>query len=267
MKNASLTASIFDRVASEYDAFRLPTPERVPLLLTEMLGRRPNLVVDLGAGTGLSTMVWKSTAERVIGIEPNNEMRTIGESKAGNTNIQFRKGDSGDTGLADGEVDIVVSTSALHWMDPDLTVPEVTRILRSGGLFAGITEVGSPTIDPAVEFAYQQTRAAASKLRQDRSLWSTVPRWDLAEYLARLRESEHFDYAKEICFHEEVVGNAAQFVGWARSVGVVRGVLREGFSEEEIGLPALRETAESVIGAAKPWHISYTMTLGVKKSQ
>ena len=57
MKNASLTASIFDRVASEYDAFRLPTPERVPLLLTEMLGRRPNLVVDLGAGTGLSTMV------------------------------------------------------------------------------------------------------------------------------------------------------------------------------------------------------------------
>jgi predicted RNA methylase len=42
-------------------------------------GRRPKLVVDLGAGTGLSTRVWATEADSVVGVEPNDAMRCVAE--------------------------------------------------------------------------------------------------------------------------------------------------------------------------------------------
>jgi predicted O-methyltransferase YrrM len=45
-------------------------------LLTQLIDTpHPRLVVDLGSGTGLSTVLWGERAERVIGIEPNADMR------------------------------------------------------------------------------------------------------------------------------------------------------------------------------------------------
>jgi predicted RNA methylase len=37
-------------------------------------------VVDLGSGTGLSTGIWAAHAERVVGIEPLDEMRQVAEA-------------------------------------------------------------------------------------------------------------------------------------------------------------------------------------------
>lgn len=73
------TTRIFDGVSAEYDNFRLPTLRFVPETLIGVLGRRPRCVVDLGAGTGLSTFVWKDEADYVIGVEPNKEMREEAE--------------------------------------------------------------------------------------------------------------------------------------------------------------------------------------------
>ncbi|GJM69351.1 hypothetical protein HMSSN036_15670 [Paenibacillus macerans] len=52
------------------------------------LGRAPEYVADVGCGTGLSTMIWLKHAERVIGIEPNDDMRGVALSRLRETGAQ-----------------------------------------------------------------------------------------------------------------------------------------------------------------------------------
>ena len=72
----------FTGFAHCYDAHR-PEP---PPVLAEILTRRaqverPDLVVDLGSGTGLSTIYWAERAEGVVGIEPSPDMRRQAEAR------------------------------------------------------------------------------------------------------------------------------------------------------------------------------------------
>ncbi len=62
--------------ASSYNRVRPTPPPALLDLLTQLIGMpHPALVVDVGSGTGLSTAIWGERAERVIGIEPNADMR------------------------------------------------------------------------------------------------------------------------------------------------------------------------------------------------
>src|SRR5262245_52915579 len=56
--------------AEQYQAVRPRPPEALVDLLTQYARcARPQLVADLGCGTGLSTQLWIDRAERVVGIE------------------------------------------------------------------------------------------------------------------------------------------------------------------------------------------------------
>ncbi len=102
MDRIARTAGIFDGVAAEYDEFRLPTPKRVPSLLTRMLGRRPRLVVDLGSGTGsvaLKAAEVVGQTGNVVGVDLSEEMvdvarRRLGKTGPGNLTLQQGRGES-----------------------------------------------------------------------------------------------------------------------------------------------------------------------------
>ena len=74
MSSDSLDAplsAIWTGVADSYDAYRPHTPAVLLDLLPQLaITQRPQLVVDLGSGTGLSTYTWSEHADRVIGVEP-----------------------------------------------------------------------------------------------------------------------------------------------------------------------------------------------------
>ena len=73
MQNSS---EIWTGKARNYDQVRPTPPSALLDLLTQLIHMpHPTLVVDLGSGTGLSTAIWGERAERVIGIEPNTDMR------------------------------------------------------------------------------------------------------------------------------------------------------------------------------------------------
>src|SRR5437764_8335768 len=73
-------AAIWTGVADAYDAYRPHTPAVLLDLLPQLAGiQRPQLVVDLGSGTGLSTFDWVGRADAVIGVEPNADMRRRAE--------------------------------------------------------------------------------------------------------------------------------------------------------------------------------------------
>jgi SAM-dependent methyltransferase len=259
----------FSGQAEVYDAHRPRPPAVIPDMLTQLARTpRPRLVVDLGSGTGLSTFIWADRAEAVVGIEPNADMRTVAEArKAAHANavtVRFQGGIAAQTGLPDGCADIVTCSQSLHWMEPESTLAEVARILRSGGVFAAYDYHRSPTMDWEAEEALAAFWTQVDMVEKAHGL-PRRQRWSKEEHLQRMRASGRFHYVRETWVHSIEMGNAERLVGLARSHGSIGVLLREGLSEAEIGLDALRVAAERTLGdEARPWFLSYTVRIGIK---
>src|SRR5215831_17383768 len=133
-----LEASGYDRVgfAERYDLHR-PRPPRALLdLLPPLAGvERPRLVVDLGSGSGLSTRFWAERSEEVVGVEPNDAMRSDAEEANDDPNVRFVGASAYETGLPEGCADLVTAAQSLQWMRPERVFPEIGRLLRPGGVF------------------------------------------------------------------------------------------------------------------------------------
>jgi ubiquinone/menaquinone biosynthesis C-methylase UbiE len=135
------SSDVWTGKASSYNRVRPTPPPALLDLLTQLIGMlHPALVVDLGSGTGLSTVIWGERAGQVIGIEPNADMRAQAIRKIAHhpyaAHIEYREGVAHQTGLPDECADIVTCAQSLHWMEPTSTLAEIARILRPGGLFA-----------------------------------------------------------------------------------------------------------------------------------
>ena len=229
----------------------------------------PPVVVDLGSGTGLSTVLWAERARQVIGIEPNAEMRAQAERQQflspHGERIQYRDGLSTQTGLETDSVDIVTCSQSLHWMEPEPTFAEVTRILRPGGLFVAYDYDWPPTVAWEVEQAYHEVIARFRQIRAERAIERGVKSWSKEQHLTRMQESGQFRYVKELVVHQIEEGNAERFIGLTLSYGIARYLKQRYLTEQEVGLDHLRRVAQDFIGPEPiPWYFSYRVRLGIK---
>ena len=241
--------------AELYDRYRPRAPRALVDLLCLLAGmERPRLVVDLGSGTGLSTEVWAGRADEIVGVEPSPAMRTIAEGRAP-AEIRYVDANSTATGVSDGSVDVVTAAQSLHWMDPEPTFAEVARILRPGGVFAAYDYSVPPVVHPEVDEAFEVVceRVSTPKARIDK------------EHLGRMGDSGRFRRARELHVHSVEEGDAERVVQFALSLGSVAGLLREGSTEDELGLTELRAVAERVLGDRPvPWFLGYRVRVGVR---
>jgi ubiquinone/menaquinone biosynthesis C-methylase UbiE len=123
----------FGGVAADYDRLRpSPPPEAVDWLLPD----RCDVVVDLAAGTGLLTRALAGKADHVIAVEPDERMRSVLQARSADVEVLPGRGES--IPLPDASADAVFVSSAWHWMNPSLAVPEIARVLRDGGRFGVI---------------------------------------------------------------------------------------------------------------------------------
>jgi SAM-dependent methyltransferase len=257
----------FSGFAGIYDAFRPRPPAALVDLLTQLAAvERPALVVDIGSGTGLSTVIWSGRAEQVIGIEPNADMRRQAEARSIDAaDVTYRDADSSTTGLPEGCADIVTCSQALHWLEPEPTFAEVARILRPGGIFAAYDCDWPPTMHWEAELAYDTLMRRGTQIERERGLDEDVRRWQKSGHLERMRSSCRFRYVREVLLHHVEPGNAERLVGLAKSQGGIAGLLRHGVSEEEIGLDVLRTEANRVLGSEmRPWFWSYRVRVGIR---
>jgi len=251
-----------------YDAFR-PRPPLALLDILTQLARapRPALVVDLGSGTGPSTAIWAARAASVVGVEPSDDMRGQAEARiAGEpANVRYHAGYANATGLPDGCADIVTCSQSLHWMEPVSTFAEIARVLRHGGVFAAYDCDLPPTLNVEIEQACQAFAVQKHVAERAHGFSRDVRAWDKQGHLERMRASGQFRLTKEIVLHHVEQGGAERLVGLELSQGGVATLLKNGVSEDEIGITALRETARRLLGdAVVPWYFSYRVRLGVK---
>ena len=135
-------AARFSGVADQYDAVRPQPPADLITVITQWSGRAWPDVVDLGAGTGLSSVAWAGRARQVTAVEPAGDMRRraerrIGDARAGSgTRFTVLDATAEATGLPGGCADVVTASQAMHWFDPDRALPEIARLLCPGGVLA-----------------------------------------------------------------------------------------------------------------------------------
>lgn len=94
-------------------------------------------VADVGSGTGLLTRHLLERGCKVVGVEPNLEMREAAEGLLADTgDFGSAQGSAEATGLADGWADAVTAAQAFHWFDAGAARREFQRILRPRGWVA-----------------------------------------------------------------------------------------------------------------------------------
>lgn len=261
------SSNIWTGKASSYDRARPTPPPALLDLLTQLIHLpHPALVVDLGSGTGLSTAIWSERAERVIGIEPNADMRKEALHKVENhpyaAHIEYREGVAHQTGLPDGCADIVTAAQAFHWMEPTATLAEVARILRPGGLFAAYDYDWPPTIYWELDLLAQEASSRLMELLRERGLTQSIKIWSKNKHLDNIRESGHFRLTREALLHHIEQGDAARFLEMARSNAFSS---QFQFSEQESGLDRLSNAASQLLGSEPvPWYVSYRVRIGIK---
>jgi ubiquinone/menaquinone biosynthesis C-methylase UbiE len=123
----------FGSVATDYDRYR-PSPP--PQMLDWLIPPGAQAVLDLAAGTGAVTRELIGRAPRVIAVEPDERMRAVLTARCPEAEVLAGRGE--DIPLPDASVDAVLISSAWHWLDPDRAVPEITRVLRAGGVLGVI---------------------------------------------------------------------------------------------------------------------------------
>jgi SAM-dependent methyltransferase len=95
-----------------------------------------SILVDVGCGTGISSRLFAARGIRVIGIEPNADMRRQAEKEQlspGFPSPTYQEGRAEATGLPEASADAIVAAQAFHWFEPEATLREFHRILRPAG--------------------------------------------------------------------------------------------------------------------------------------
>ncbi|QVL50132.1 MAG: class I SAM-dependent methyltransferase [Thiocapsa sp.] len=207
-----------------YDRYRVPTPQSIVETALRITRERPRLVVDVGAGTGLSTRCWAPVADDVIGIEPSDAMRAEAVKRTSLPNVHFQQGLGHSTGLADACVDIVSCSSALHWMNPEFFPAEVLRILRVGGVLCAFWHRYPHAIDAwVVSRAYQAFQSEVNRFTVSHS--SALRSWAWPEATKTFRANAGFRYVEELAFHVEKSWTFETFIGWVNTIGALNAPL------------------------------------------
>lgn len=126
-----------DRVV-DYVKHRPSYPEEVIATLRRECRLGPQSVVaDVGSGTGIFSALLLEIGCRVIGVEPNDQMRAAAEERfRGEPRFESRGGSAEATGLESASVDLVTAAQAFHWFRRDEARREFARILCPSGAVA-----------------------------------------------------------------------------------------------------------------------------------
>jgi SAM-dependent methyltransferase len=128
--------SMFDTLASAYAAGRPSYPDEILDAVQDLSGRplAGARIADVGAGTGIATRQLRDRGATVTAVELSEPMlRQLLSQSPGVTAVL---GSANTLPLRDASVDFVTFGQAWHWVEPDLAVPEVLRVLKPGGALA-----------------------------------------------------------------------------------------------------------------------------------
>lgn len=266
-KNLQLNADRFLGFADVYDNARPKCPEKVREIILKYLETTPDLVVDMGCGTGLSTTIWSEASNKVIGIEPSPDMiKKAKERVSGLENVIFTSAFSDNTGLDNDCADVITCSQSFHWMNPETTLNEVARILKKGGVFAVYDYDWPPVCKWEAEVEYQKLFDKVREMEFTHpDIKDRFVRWDKDKHLANIKSSGRFRYVREIVFSNSENCTAQRFVAIALSQGGLQTIIKTKIDEINPYLSTFKERMFDIFGDTEfKADFCYRMRIGVK---
>jgi ubiquinone/menaquinone biosynthesis C-methylase UbiE len=127
--------SVFDAAASEYDAARPSYPEA---LFDELEARTGplagRLVLDWGAGTGISARQLASRGARVVLLDIGEEM--LRRARARDPQAPCVLAHGSHMPARRDSADLTTFGQSFHWFERPAALAEIARVLRPGGYWA-----------------------------------------------------------------------------------------------------------------------------------
>jgi len=133
----------FGRDPAGYDAARPRYPEWVFDFLCERCGLVPGTVTfEIGAGTGTATRhLLELGANPLVAVEPDERLATFLQETIPDKALRVVIAPFEDVVLQEASFDLGVSATAFHWLNEDLALTKVAKLLRPGGWWAMLWNV------------------------------------------------------------------------------------------------------------------------------
>ena len=206
-----------DRVA-HYVKYRPSYPAAaIDIILAGLNNPVQLIAADIGAGTGISSRLLAERGISVIAIEPNTEMRQAAKF---HKLVEVREGTAEVTNLPDASVDLVTCFQSFHWFNPETSLLEFNRILKSSGRLALVWNNRDKNDEFTGEYS-RLVRAASNNHPAELRMKSVKP----------LLESPHFVNA---CEHNFVYKQQLDFTGLIGRALSVSYVPREGLVQQQL---------------------------------
>jgi len=94
------------------------------------LNEKVDRALDVGCGTGLSTIALKTLAVSVIGVDISDDMIQFGPKEEG---ISYINASAEDLSMFEDEsFDLITTSLAFHWFDHTRFLSEANRVLKTG---------------------------------------------------------------------------------------------------------------------------------------
>jgi len=91
------------------------------------------LALDVGCGTGLSSIALKEISEKVVGIDVSAAMLKQAEKTGG---IEYFLASAENLPFGAGKFDLITISQAIHWVDKEKFFAEADRVLKPDALIA-----------------------------------------------------------------------------------------------------------------------------------
>ena len=227
--------SPFDGTAAYYAQFRAPYPAEALNYLVEAFhldhGAR---VLDLGSGPGTIAIPLSRFVAEVVAIDPDAAMLEEGRrlaAAAGRSNIQWIGSGAENISESIGKFRLATIGQAFHWMNRDLVLHRVSKIIEEGG--------GLALINPGKRRPQESWQTVANQVvakflgpRGRHPMMNSEP-----EHEPSLRRSECFSVFSAREFSGEITRDVTSIIGCLYSTsGSARHHFRDQVAEFEAEL-------------------------------
>lgn len=150
-------------------------------------------LIDIGCGTGISTILFAKHFEHAVGLDPSESMLAVAKEKYPELDFESIGGEELTAkGIKKESIDMAIGAEALHWCDMDKAFNEINQVLRSSGTFAfwfyvqpEFVELGRAAHDLYVKYCWTDEYMGKYLTEYQRNFFTTFGGTDINGKLAK----------------------------------------------------------------------------------